>query len=158
MSSQLNTQIQQLSTAVTNLILMSKVVWNTAQLVTYTTNGFGSPQYRAGGYIDGLGTETSDSNLIRASRGEMVMNARAVRSLGRGFFDQLNTGAPIRLPTANDNSELLAEMKALRAEVARLTVMTGAGAQQAHEDAGVIAAGQADTAKAITLQGMRKSA
>lgn len=99
MSSQLSTQIAQLSTAVTQLILMSKVVWNTAQLVTYTTNGFGSPQYARGGYIAGPGSDTSDSIDARLSNGEFVMRAAAVRSLGVPLLDRLNRGEPIRLPS-----------------------------------------------------------
>jgi hypothetical protein len=44
-----------------------------------------------GGLLDGPGTETSDSILIRASKGEGILNARAVRAIGKGGLDWLNS-------------------------------------------------------------------
>jgi hypothetical protein len=43
-----------------------------------------------GGLLDGPGTTTSDSIPIRASRGEYVVNARAVDHYGVGFMHSLN--------------------------------------------------------------------
>jgi len=45
-----------------------------------------------GGYIDGFGTSTSDSNLTPTSRGEYVVKAASVAQVGRGFMDQVNSG------------------------------------------------------------------
>ncbi|MBS0457470.1 MAG: phage tail length tape measure family protein [Proteobacteria bacterium] len=42
----------------------------------------GVPGAATGGAVDGPGTETSDSILARLSRGEYVVNARAVRAIG----------------------------------------------------------------------------
>lgn len=49
-----------------------------------------APGRAAGGMVGGVGTGTSDSNLIRASRGEFVVQAAAVRKYGAGLFEQLN--------------------------------------------------------------------
>lgn len=46
--------------------------------------------FAGGGAVDGPGTSTSDSIVARLSRGEYVINARAVRLLGRRFLDALN--------------------------------------------------------------------
>jgi hypothetical protein len=45
-----------------------------------------------GGFVDGPGTETSDSVPARLSRGEYVIRARSVRQYGKDFFDKLNSG------------------------------------------------------------------
>lgn len=45
-----------------------------------------------GGYISGPGTGTSDSIPAWLSNGEFVINAKAVRGFGRGFFEMLNRG------------------------------------------------------------------
>ncbi|WP_282361237.1 phage tail tape measure protein [Pseudomonas sp. PS01300] len=58
-------------------------------------NKNGLPAYATGGLISGPGTGTSDSVLIRASNGEYMMNARAVRMFGTDLLDQMNAG---RLP------------------------------------------------------------
>lgn len=49
--------------------------------------------FATGGFVSGPGTETSDSIPARLSRGEYVINARAVRRLGKGFFDGLNNNS-----------------------------------------------------------------
>ena len=53
------------------------------------------PRMATGGYVDGYGTSTSDSNLAMLSRGEYVVRADTVRKFGVGFMDALNDG---RLP------------------------------------------------------------
>lgn len=50
-----------------------------------------------GGYITGAGTGTSDSIPAMLSNGEYVINARAVRAVGLGTLDMINSG---RLPAA----------------------------------------------------------
>lgn len=50
-------------------------------------------KYASGGFIQGPGSKTSDSVLIRASRGEYVIKAAAVEKYGVGLFDRLNAGA-----------------------------------------------------------------
>lgn len=55
-----------------------------------------APQkFAAGGYISGPGTGTSDSIPAYLSNGEYVINAAAVRKLGRRHLDMLNSGIPI---------------------------------------------------------------
>ena len=45
-----------------------------------------------GGYINGIGSGTSDSNLTPTSHGEYVVKAASVAQVGRGFMDQVNFG------------------------------------------------------------------
>ncbi|MFJ7049051.1 hypothetical protein ACIQVC_37435 [Streptomyces sp. NPDC101112] len=52
----------------------------------------GIPGYPGGGLIEGVGTPTSDSNLIWASRDEYMVKAASVRKYGVGFMDALNAG------------------------------------------------------------------
>lgn len=47
-------------------------------------------KFATGGLIGGIGTGTSDSNLIRASAGEFVTRKSAVDHYGPGFFQRLN--------------------------------------------------------------------
>lgn len=51
--------------------------------------------YATGGYISGPGTGTSDSIPAYLSNGEYVINAAAVRKLGKRHLDLLNRGIPI---------------------------------------------------------------
>lgn len=55
------------------------------------------PRLATGGYVDGVGTATSDSNPALLSRGEYVVKASTVRDFGVDFFDRLNAG---QLPTS----------------------------------------------------------
>ena len=66
------------------------------------TNGKWTKKAR-GGYIDGPGTTTSDSVPALLSRGEYVLRAAAVDSLGgAGYLDALNAGAnPVELYGSN---------------------------------------------------------
>lgn len=50
------------------------------------------PGAATGGFITGPGTSTSDSILARLSRGEFVIKASSVKSLGLGFLEKLNAG------------------------------------------------------------------
>lgn len=50
------------------------------------------PRMATGGYVDGYGTSTSDSNPAMLSRGEYVVKADTVRMLGVDFMDNLNEG------------------------------------------------------------------
>lgn len=50
------------------------------------------PRMATGGYVDGYGTSTSDSNMAMLSRGEYVVRADTVRKFGVGFMDALNEG------------------------------------------------------------------
>src|SRR5215216_2122361 len=43
-----------------------------------------------GGFLDGPGTETSDSIQARLSKGEYVVRAKAVKAVGRDTMDQIN--------------------------------------------------------------------
>lgn len=63
---------------------------------TYTRSGYrpkgatGTIPFATGGYVDGIGTATSDSNLARLSKGEYVIRASSVNALGVDFLDRLN--------------------------------------------------------------------
>ena len=46
--------------------------------------------YAGGGYMGGIGTSTSDSNWIKASRGEFMQSARAVNYYGVANMERLN--------------------------------------------------------------------
>jgi tape measure domain-containing protein len=48
--------------------------------------------HATGGYITGPGTGTSDSISARLSNGEYVMSAQAVRNIGVGSLDAMNSG------------------------------------------------------------------
>lgn len=50
--------------------------------------------YATGGMVRGRGTGTSDSIPAMLSNGEYVIRAAAVRALGRGYLDRLNSGVP----------------------------------------------------------------
>ena len=50
------------------------------------------PRMATGGYVDGVGTGTSDSNMAWLSRGEYVVKADTVRRYGVEFMDALNSG------------------------------------------------------------------
>lgn len=52
-------------------------------------NAYDQAGYREGGIVRGKGTGTSDSNVIRASKGEFVVPAEVVRSMGTDFFNDL---------------------------------------------------------------------
>ncbi|MFF3848051.1 hypothetical protein [Streptomyces sp. NPDC002328] len=52
----------------------------------------GLPGYPGGGLIRGVGTPTSDSNLIWASRDEYMVKAASVKKYGVAFMDALNDG------------------------------------------------------------------
>lgn len=72
-----------------------KTTANTA--VAYGSNsGMGNQvpvQYRStGGFIEGPGTDVSDSIPARLSDGEYVVRARSVRKYGKGFLDAINSG------------------------------------------------------------------
>ncbi|WP_435215925.1 hypothetical protein [Streptomyces sp. bgisy034] len=60
----------------------------------YATGGLVG--YPGGGLIGGQGTETSDSNLILASRNEYIVRAAAVREYGVDFMNAINS---MTLPT-----------------------------------------------------------
>ena len=51
------------------------------------------PRMATGGYVDGVGTGTSDSNMAWLSRGEYVVKADTVRRYGVEFMDALNNGS-----------------------------------------------------------------
>jgi hypothetical protein len=111
--------------------------------------------WRTPGAVTSMATAPTPRTASRpASRTESTSCARAaVRSLGRGFFDRLNSGgSPI---IAGGSPELLAELKALRAEVRQLRAVTAAGAEHVREGVDNVAAGQSDVARSVKLQRMK---
>lgn len=61
-------------------------------------------KFAAGGVIKGKGTGTSDSNLIRVSDGEAVLNARAVAALGESGVNQLNSAVLTKSLSSGESS------------------------------------------------------
>lgn len=61
------------------------------------------PRMATGGYVDGYGTSTSDSNMAMLSRGEYVVKADTVRKFGVDFMDALNDG---QLPQAGSGTNV----------------------------------------------------
>lgn len=53
-------------------------------------------RFAAGGHVRGPGSGTSDSIPALLSNGEYVINAAAVRKLGKGYLDLINNGIPLR--------------------------------------------------------------
>lgn len=66
-----------------------------SQPYTLQDPGPAPQKFATGGYISGPGTGTSDSIPAYLSNGEYVINAAAVRKLGRRHLDMLNSGIPI---------------------------------------------------------------
>ena len=163
MSGSLSTQISQLSTAnnslatqINSLANLAKIVFNTATLVNFqNTTTHGSGAFARGGYVDGIGSDTSDSNRAWLSRGEFVNRASVVRAYGRGFFERLNSGAPIQLPSSGNDGMLLAELRNLRAEVAQLRAVVAVGYQYVGDRVDASGVSLADMAKATKHQSTR---
>ncbi len=66
-----------------------------SQPYTLQDPGPAPQKFATGGYISGPGTGTSDSIPAYLSNGEYVINAAAVRKLGKRHLDMLNNGIPI---------------------------------------------------------------
>jgi len=66
-----------------------------SQPYTLQDPGPAPQKFATGGYISGPGTGTSDSIPAYLSNGEYVINAAAVRKLGKRHLDMLNRGIPI---------------------------------------------------------------
>ncbi len=112
--------------------------------------------YAQGGLIGGVGTGTSDSNLIRASRGEFMMSERATRFFGADMLASMNDdlampSVPVPMMGGGDMRAVVAELKALRAELAAHKVATVratvAAAEHVGDEVKVVAAVQSDTAR-----------
>lgn len=91
------------------------------RLIPGTYVSWGVQTLARGGFVHGEGTGTSDSIRARLSAGEFVVNAQQA-SRHSQLLQSINSGGG----SANDN-DLLAEVRALRAEVASLRRITGAG-------------------------------
>ena len=81
------TQSEKLSQAMMVLMAVMQIwqMWMKAQ------SGGGGLFFATGGYVSGAGTSTSDSIPARLSNGEYVVRAKAVKALGIGFLDKLNS-------------------------------------------------------------------
>lgn len=96
----------------------------------------GLPGYPGGGLIRGVGTPTSDSNLIWASRDEYMVKAASVKKYGVAFMDALNAG---RLPLGGIGGSGGAD--AARGLVAGMTGSTGAVMAGARQMAAAVSSG-----------------
>lgn len=86
------TQIQNLAASLgnTEIVLPVRVASTGADFVGPL------PQFASGGHVRGPGSGTSDSIPALLSNGEYVINAAAVRKLGKGYLDLINNGIPMR--------------------------------------------------------------
>ncbi|CAA0103603.1 phage tail tape measure protein [Zhongshania aliphaticivorans] len=96
-------------------------------------------RFAAGGYVSGPGTGTSDSINAALSNGEYVINAAAVKSVGVGFLDSINSGAgPIALQrtpfsTAVNMSPVVSAINTHRLETQHQTKIQAAAQRQSIE-------------------------
>jgi Ca2+-binding EF-hand superfamily protein len=106
---------------------LNKIVFNTANTVIGQRAG-ASYTFARGGYVAGPGTGTSDSIDARLSNGEFVVTAEATRRYGRSMLDAMNDNRlqapvmpfPVAVGGGEGNAALLAEVRALRADLAAL--------------------------------------
>lgn len=63
-----------------------------APAVSVAKSVWGAIGFASGGFVNGPGTSTSDSITARLSKGEFVMNAKAVKRLGVNTMDAINRG------------------------------------------------------------------
>lgn len=80
-------------------------------------NGEQIPAFSSGGLVSGRGTGTSDSIMARLSNGEYVMPANTVQQLGVPMMNSIRSGNLPVMQASGDNSELVAEIRALRRDV-----------------------------------------
>lgn len=106
---------------------LNKIVFNTANTVIGQRAG-AAYTFARGGYVAGPGTGTSDSIDAKLSNGEFVVTAEATRRYGRATLDAMNDNRfqapvmpfPVAVGGGEGNAEMVAELRALRAEVAAL--------------------------------------
>lgn len=77
------------------IIIKVGAQYDFSQPYTLQDPGPAPQKFATGGYISGPGTGTSDSIPAYLSNGEYVINAAAVRKLGKRHLDMLNRGIPI---------------------------------------------------------------
>ncbi|WP_342152312.1 phage tail length tape measure family protein [Methylorubrum sp. SB2] len=112
---------------------LNKIVFNTANTVIGLKSG-ASYTYATGGWVNGPGTGTSDSISARLSNGEFVVNAASAR-MNAGLLEAMNDNRtltvpamPVPVPVAvGGGGDVVGELRALRAEVARLRSENKAG-------------------------------
>jgi hypothetical protein len=142
---QLVTANQTLSTQVNSLVKLAEIVYNTGTVNFQNAVGRLSWNWlyaAQGGWIDGPGTSTSDS--IRAMGSPVVSTWCGRRPLRRSLrtWTLINQGRlPAFFAAGNDNGGVLAELRALRSEVAALRQVTASGSGAVVEE---IAAGRQD--------------
>lgn len=97
---------------------------------TYTSTGYrpkgakGTIPYATGGPIGGIGTGTSDSNLIAASKGEYMIREKSARALGLQRLDYINrTGT---LPPAFANGGTVSSLRGPMVQAAPQKIMVQA--------------------------------
>ena len=100
------TQIQNLAASLgnTEIVLPVRVASTGADFVGPL------PQFASGGHVRGPGSGTSDSIPALLSNGEYVINAAAVRKLGKGYLDLINNGIPMRRFADGGLAESVASM------------------------------------------------
>ncbi|POP53060.1 hypothetical protein [Zhongshania marina] len=109
----------------------STVGSNALTVTSKNQSGSNLAKFASGGYVSGAGTSTSDSISAMLSNGEYVVKAAAVKSLGVGFLDNINSGsvpvAPVGMPRlANNNAEVVAELQTLRKDLNTLMAQQSA--------------------------------
>ena len=87
---QVKARMQQLAADIAKLLVIQPVIASSGEQVAPL------PQFATGGQVRGPGSGTSDSIPALLSNGEYVINAAAVRKLGKGYLDLINNGIPLR--------------------------------------------------------------
>ncbi len=78
--------------------------------------------FATGGFVEGPGSNTSDSIPAKLSNGEYVLRASAVRSIGRGILERLNSSGDIVSTLASQGRKgdtILAHINPAEAEMLR---------------------------------------
>lgn len=121
------------------LTALNKIVWNTFATAQNTAatiaqlmgqQGAGALRqwgtFAGGGLVNGVGSGTSDSNLIWASNREFVVNAAsAARNLP--LLHAINDNAAVGF--GGDSGAVVKELRAVAAEIRRLAIMVGSGTE-----------------------------
>lgn len=75
--------------------IVAVVALATGQSINYGTGFARVTRAAMGGRVDGIGTETSDSNLFALSKGEYVIRAAAAKRIGYENLDSLNASGKL---------------------------------------------------------------
>lgn len=86
------------------------------------------PRLATGGLVEGIGTDTSDSNLYALSKGEYVIRAAAAREIGYNNLEAMNKTGEVGTMTMNNNFYITGDNpKEIANEVSRIIALKQRG-------------------------------